>query len=235
MKESTELATKKAQNDHDQFDNKKSISSKASAQGKAAKKDKQQEKGHFTSRSGLMRDVSKDVSDDDNGDSISISIRKRNVSEGSDDASSFRKAFTSATTAAIKESLPDHMDIDALAALVSLRQSVPTVQTAVNSAKNKHDDDSHVASKDDDDSQFHIDGKKRSSKQTAKKKVGRGVPLYSDAEYESSDDEWRGEKEFFQPAVRPRDGPKLSFEEMWMQKLQQTQAVMDRNSGNRRW
>jgi len=189
---------------------------------------------------GLPRDVSQDMSDG----SIPKVFRKRNVSEGSsEDNPLFGKATkqsTASSIAAIKESLPDEMDIDALATLVSMKQSYPSMQATKNSAAGKHGGDSHTATKNDDDrnkspSKKKDDGHKSPSKQKAKQKVGRGVPLYSDDEYDTSDDEWRGEKEFFQPAAHPRDGPKLSFEEMWMMKLQRTQTIMDRNSGARRW
>jgi len=189
---------------------------------------------------GLPRDVSQDMSDG----SIPKVFRKRNVSEGSsEDNPLFGKATkqsTASSIAAIKESLPDEMDIDALATLVSMKQSYPAMQATKNSAAGKHGGDSHTATKNDDDrnkspSKKKDVGYKSPSKQKAKQKVGRGVPLYSDDEYDTSDDEWRGEKEFFQPAAHPRDGPKLSFEEMWMMKLQRTQTIMDRNSGARRW
>ena len=189
---------------------------------------------------GLPRDVSQDMSDG----SIPKVFRKRNVSEGSsEDNPLFGKATkqsTASSIAAIKESLPDEMDIDALATLVSMKQSYPAMQATKNSAAGKHGGDSHTATKNDDDRNKSPPKKKNvanksPSKQKAKQKVGRGVPLYSDDEYDTSDDEWRGEKEFFQPAAHPRDGPKLSFEEMWMMKLQRTQTIMDRNSGARRW
>jgi hypothetical protein len=100
---------------------------------------------------GLPRDVSQDMSDG----SIPKVFRKRNVSEGSsEDNPLFGKATkqsTSSSIAAIKESLPDEMDIDALATLVSMKQSYPAVQATKNSAAGKHGGDSHTATKNDDD------------------------------------------------------------------------------------
>jgi hypothetical protein len=184
-----------------------------------------------------LRDVSKDVSDDDSGDAISNLFRTRNVSEDMT-ATLFGKAYkldTSTGLTDIKERVADEMDIDALATAVAMKQSYPSVQTTTKSAAGKHDvDDSQIDNDkhDVDDSQTDNDG----DKHPLKEKVGRGVSLYSDDDdYESSEDEGRGEREFFQPTAHPRDTPKLSFEEMWMMKLQRTQSIMDRNNGTRRW
>ena len=240
-KERTEIVTKKKSHVDHVLLKMESVSNKTSAQGKNTTKLKRQKGGHVSNGNayakkpathpGQISDVSTAVSDD-NGGAISKGFRKRNVSEGSIDTSLFGNAIkqsTSTRALGSTESLPNDMDIDALAVLVSMRQSQPEA----NSATNKHDDDSQAASKDDDNSHLDSDHNK---KQKAKMKVGRGIPLYSDDEYDTSEDEWRGEKEFFQPAAHPRDGPKkMSFEEMWMMKLQQTQSIMDRNSGCRRW
>eukprot|EP00986_Skeletonema_menzelii_P011638 scaffold6071_cov146-Skeletonema_menzelii.AAC.7 len=240
-KERTEIVTKKKSHVDHVLLKMESVSNKTSAQGKNTTKLKRQKGGHVSNGNayakkpathpGQISDVSTAVSDD-NGGAISKCFRKRNVSEGSIDTSLFGNAIkqsTSTRALGSTESLPNDMDIDALAVLVSMRQSQPEA----NSATNKHDDDSQAASKDDDNSHLDSDHNK---KQKAKMKVGRGIPLYSDDEYDTSEDEWRGEKEFFQPAAHPRDGPKkMSFEEMWMMKLQQTQSIMDRNSGCRRW
>jgi hypothetical protein len=233
----TEIAAKKKPQFHH------ALLKKTTAQGKKAGDGERQNGAHVSNNNSdtkkppthpaKMRYVPKDVSEDDNGDAISIGVLKRNVSEeksidtsSSDPAS---KQLASTQTVGCTESLPDDMDIDALAALVSMRRS----QAAASSSTDKRGDNSRAASKDDDDSHLDSDCNK---KPAAKPKVGRGIPLYSDHEYDTSDDEWRGEKEFFQAASHPRDGPKkLSFEEMWMMKLQQTQQIMDRNSGCRRW
>ena len=168
----------------------------------------------------------KDVSDDDKGvGPPKVLGRTRNVSEDMTCLLSRKstKQDTSTSPTNVDESLPDEMDIDALAVAVATKKSYPAARSAVQTATNS------AASK-DDASQLEND----SDKNPPTEKVGRGVPLYSDNEY-SSDDEGRGEREFFQPTSHPRAGPKLSFEEMWMMKLQRTQSIMDRNSGTRRW
>jgi hypothetical protein len=208
---------------------------KTGAQIKEAKCDNDQKGGHVVKENHSskkaatypvlpLRDVSKDVSDDDSEDAISTIFRTRNVSEDMT-ASVLRKASkqdTSTSLTDVKESVADEMDIDALAAEVAMNQSHPAAQKPPKSAAGKHDvyPSQHDTEED---------------KQPSKEKVGCGVPLYSDDDdYESSEDEGRGEREFFQPTSHPRDRPKLSFEEMWMMKLQRTQSIMDRNNGTRR-
>ena len=66
---------------------------------------------------------------------------------------------------------------------------------------------------------------------SSNKIVGRGAPLYSGDEYSSEDEEGGDMGVCDQPSYQNRDGPKLSFEELWKAKLQLTQSIMDMSKG----
>jgi hypothetical protein len=66
---------------------------------------------------------------------------------------------------------------------------------------------------------------------SSNKIVGRVPPLYSGDEYSSEDEEGGDMGVCDQPSYQNRDGPKLSFEELWKAKLQLTQSIMDMSKG----
>ena len=167
-----------------------------------------------------------DVSDDDSKDVLSQLLCKRNVSEGSQDMTSFlgrtKKQTTASRYVPPGRSLPHELDIDALATAVATKQAHPLQKSAARESVAKANDDYNLQH--DAESQFSNNNDfepecASKSEDNSKKKVGRGVPLYSDDE--SFDNEWRGEG-----STVPK---KLSFEELWKMKLERTQSMMNMN------